>query len=197
MSVTLTRRTALAVALAATATSAAAAPAMGEQALGDPAARLTMIEYASLTCSHCATFHNTVLPDLRSRYIESGQVRLVFRDFPLDELALRAAQLARCAGPERYFRFLSALFAQQEQWAAASDPLASLKQLGRLGGLPEAEMDACLADKALEESILQSRLDAQQQFGVSSTPTFVINGQVYAGSRDADAFAALIDPLLN
>jgi protein-disulfide isomerase len=168
-----------------------------EQALGDPNAPVTMIEYASLTCPHCAHFHNEVLPDLKERYIETGKVRLVYRDFPLDERALMAATLAHCAGPERYFGFLDVLFQTQNGWARADDPVAALKKLGKLGGMSDEQMDQCLADQQLADGILQTRLDGQNQHDVRSTPTLVINDEVYAGSRSIEELSAVIDPLLS
>jgi protein-disulfide isomerase len=167
-----------------------------EEAIGDPGAPVTIIEYASLTCPHCAHFHKEVLPLLKERYIAPGKVRLIFRDFPLDQRALSAAVLAHCAGPERYFGFLDVLFQTQESWARGDDYLAALKRLGKLGGLTDQQMDACFADQDLANRILQSRLDAQSQHEVSSTPTFIIGGKAYAGARDIDEFASLIDPLL-
>ncbi len=174
--------------------SSAAEPA--EQALGNPNAPVTIIEYASLTCPHCAHFQKEVLPKLKERYIAPGKVRLVYRDFPLDQKALAASILAHCAGPDRYFGFVDVLFQTQESWATANDYVAALKQIGKLGGLTEAQMDACFADQRLTDQILQSRLDAQNQYNVGSTPTFVIDGKTYAGARDIDEFASLIDPLL-
>jgi protein-disulfide isomerase len=167
-----------------------------EEALGDPNAPVTIIEYASLTCPHCAHFQKDVLPKLKERYIATGKVRLVYRDFPLDQRALAAAILAHCAGPERYFGFVDVLFQTQESWAGADDYLAALKRIGKLGGLTEKQMDACFADQDLTNRILQSRLDAQSQHDVSSTPTFIIDGKAYAGARSIDEFASLIDPLL-
>lgn len=168
-----------------------------DQALGDPNAPVTIIEYASLTCPHCAQFHADVLPELKERYIAPGKVRLVFRDFPLDQRALAAAALAHCAGPERYFGFIDVLFETQESWARADDSVAALKRLGKLGGLSEAEMEACFADEELTNRILQSRLEAQNKYDVSSTPSFIIDGKTYSGSRDVEEFGKLIDPLLD
>ena len=121
----------------------------GEQILGDPDAPVTLIEYASLTCPHCAQFHTEVLPDLKERYIATGKVRLIYRDFPLDERALMAAALAHCAGPDRYFGFLDVLFETQSSWARAEDYLGALKKLGKLGGMSDEQMDQCLADDEL------------------------------------------------
>lgn len=168
---------------------------VGERSIGDPDAPVTMIEYSSLTCPHCASFHNNVLPDLKERYIETGKVRMVFRDFPLNEPAVDAAVLAHCAGPDRYVGFLDVLFQTQDSWASAPNTRDALKQLGKLGGLSDGEMDACFDDEAMVDSILQSRLTGQNEHKVQSTPTFVINGETYAGSRDIEEFADIIDPL--
>ena len=168
----------------------------GEQVMGNPNAPVTMIEYASLTCPHCAQFHTEVLPDLKERYIATGKVRLIYRDFPLDERALMAAALAHCAGPDRYFGFLDVLFETQAAWAGAEDYVGALKKLGKLGGMSDEQMDQCLADDQLTNGILQTRLDGQNQHNVSSTPTLVINDKVFAGSRDIDALSEVIDPLV-
>jgi protein-disulfide isomerase len=169
---------------------------LGEPAIGDAAAPVTIIEYSSLTCPHCAAFHKDVLPELKQRYIDTGKVRLVLRDFPLDENALKAAVIAHCAGPERQPRFVEVFFAQQQNWARAKDPIAALRQLARLGGLSDEQIDACLADKELETAVLQARLDGQKQFDIKSTPTFIIDGKVHTGNQSAADFAAAIDPLL-
>ena len=170
---------------------------LGDIAQGSPDAKVTIVEYASLTCSHCAAFHRETYPTLKERYIDPGKVRLIYRDFPLDQRALAAAALAQCAGPDRYFGFLDALFETQASWAQADDYVAALKRLGRLGGLTEDEMDACLADQELSDGILRTRLDGQNQHQISSTPSFIIDGKTYAGARDIEELSALIDPLLN
>jgi protein-disulfide isomerase len=167
-----------------------------EHALGDPDAPVTIIEYSSLTCPHCAQFHTEVLPGLKERYIATGKVRLVYRDFPLDQRALAAAALAQCAGPDRYFGFVDVLFQTQTNWARADDFVGALTQLGKLGGLSEAQIEGCLSDEELTDGILRTRLDAQEKYGIGSTPSFVIGDEVYPGSRSVDEFAALIDPLL-
>ena len=167
----------------------------GEHALGDPNAPVTIVEYASLTCPHCAQFHTDVLPELKEKYIVPGKVRLVYRDFPLDQRALEAAMLAECVGPDRYFGFLDVLFQTQSNWAQA-EGLAELKGLGRLAGMSEEQMQQCLENQQLGDRILQTRLDAQDKYGVSSTPSFVIDGELHAGSRSVEDFSSLIDPLL-
>lgn len=168
---------------------------VGERTLGDADAPVTIIEYSSLTCPHCASFHNEVLPDLKERYVETGKVRMIFRDFPLNEPAVDAAVLAHCAGEDRYVGFLDVLFQTQPNWSSAPNPRDALKQLGKLGGLADSEMDACFDDENMQNAVLQSRLDGSNEHQVQSTPTFVINGEVYPGNRTIDEFAEIIDPL--
>ena len=139
-----------------------------------------------MTCPHCAAFHAETLPELKARYIDTGKVRLVLRDFPLDQNALKAAMIAHCAGPERQPQFVEVFFAQQASWARADDPVQALKQLAQLGGLGPAEVDACLADKALEDAVLQARLDGQEKYDIRSTPSFIIDGKTYAGDQSVD-----------
>jgi protein-disulfide isomerase len=170
---------------------------VGEVFLGDPNAPVTIIEYASLTCPHCAAFHKETLPGLKARYIDAGKVKLSFRDFPLDENAVRASMLAHCAGPERYYRFLDVFFAQQASWSGARDPVAALKQLAKLGGMSEEAATTCLADRSIEDAILRARLEGSEKHGVRSTPSFIIDGKLYAGNRTVDEFAEIIDPLLD
>ncbi|HET6469481.1 MAG TPA: DsbA family protein [Geminicoccaceae bacterium] len=175
---------------------AARAAEVQERVRGNPDAPVTMIEYSSLTCPHCAAFHQETLPALKERYIDTGKVKHVMRDFPLDQYALQAAVVAHCAGPDRYFTFLDALFAAQQNWARASNPTEALKQFARLGGLPPEQVDACLADQAMQDAVLQIRLEGEQQYNIRSTPSFIINGELFAGARTIDGFAEIIDPLV-
>jgi protein-disulfide isomerase len=173
-----------------------AAAFLDEAVLGAAEAPVTIIEYASMTCPHCAEFHRSAMPALKEEYLKTGKARLVYRDFPLDQLALQAAMVARCGGPERYFAFVDVIYGQQQRWARASDPIGALKQLVAIGGLPAAEIDACLADKALEETVLRSRLAGQNEHQVSSTPTFVVNGEKHVGLDDPDEWRRVLDPML-
>ena len=176
---------------------AAVAQAFAEEAvLGAADAPVTVIEYASMTCPHCARFNTMALPTLKEEYIAAGKVRLIYRDFPLDELALKAAMVARCGGADRYFGFVEAIYTQQEQWTSAPDPVAALKQLVQPGGLSSADVDACLADKKLEDAILQRQLAGQNEHEVDSTPTFVVNGENHIGMDDPDEWRQLLDPLV-
>jgi protein-disulfide isomerase len=172
-----------------------AAPVV-ERTLGDPSANVTVVEWFSMTCPHCAAFHLQTLPELKKRYVDTGKVRFVVRDFPTDAVALKAHVLAHCAGPERYFAFVDALLQSQARWASAKDPIEALKQLGKLGGLSDGQIEACLADRAMEDEVLKMRLEAQQKYDVRSTPSFLVNGKVHAGNRSPDEFAKLLDPLL-
>jgi len=167
-----------------------------ERALGPAEAAVTIIEYASLTCPHCAAFHHETFGKLRAAYIDTGKVRFVFRDFPLDGVAVRAAALAQCAGEERYFGFVDVLFQTQDTWALAADPIAALVQIGRLGGLDEATIKACLDDADLLDAIVGSLKRGQEEFGVESTPTLIINGEIYKGERNFDELSKVIDSLL-
>lgn len=169
---------------------------LAERALGNPQAKVTIVEYSSLTCPHCAEFHRDVLPQIKAEYIDKGLVRLVFRDFPLDGRAMGAAMVARCVPPDRYFGFIDMLFRDQQAWARGTDPLADLKVRAQLAGLAPADVDACLADKALLQGIQTRAQEAQKQDGVDSTPSFRLNGQKIAPNHTFAEFQAAIDQAL-
>ena len=177
----------------------AAADAIGPNdfSIGKADAPIQIIEYASLTCPHCAAFDVQTFPSLKSAYIDTGKVRLAYRDFPLDDFAVKASILARCGGPDRYFGFIDVLFRQQNVWATGPDPLAALAQIGLLGGVSADEFKACMNDKAIENAVLASRLQAVNEYKVDSTPTFIINGKVYGGARSFDEMKSLLDGLLS
>jgi protein-disulfide isomerase len=151
--------------------------AMKDRVKGNPDAPITIIEYASLTCPHCARFQEETLPKLEKDWIDTGKAKLIYRDFPLDKYAADASMIARCAPTDQYFTFIGAFFAQQRYWAHSEDPIKGLTQLATLGGMSKKDVDACLSNEALRDAILQMRLDAQMEYDVNSTPTFVINGQ--------------------
>ena len=175
----------------------AAAEAFTEEAvLGAADAPVTVIEYASMTCPHCAQFHANAMPTLKDGYIATGKIRLVYRDFPLDGMAVKAAMVARCGGAERYFAFVDVIYGQQQRWARSADPVAALKQLVQVGGLAPGQIDGCLADKALEEVVLQNRLTGQNEHEVESTPTFIVNGAKHVGMDDPDEWRRLLDPMV-
>jgi protein-disulfide isomerase len=161
--------------------------------LGKPDAPVTVVEYASLTCIHCAHFHSQVLPTLRATYIDTGKVRWIFRDFPLDRLSLSAAQLSRCLPKEVYFKFVGLLFENRDYWLKADGNLAPLKQLGMLAGLSGEQADACLTETRLRDAIVAERLRAATAFKVQATPTLFIAGQPLPGELTATAVGAALD----
>jgi protein-disulfide isomerase len=174
-----------------------ATPAILPQAiLGREDAPVTMIEFSSLTCGHCGNFHRETLPKLKKAYIDTGKLRLVLRDFPLDRLALAASMLPHCAGPQRYFGFVDVLFHSQETWATSKDPLKELEKVARLGGLSAEEFDKCLANQSLATAI-RDRADADgKAYGIDATPTFRIGDTQLVGDKPFEAFAKVIDDAL-
>ncbi len=170
--------------------------ALAERVMGDSEAPVTIIEYASLTCPHCAAFHSDVLMDLKEQYIDTGKVKLIYRDFPLDQRALMASMLARCAGEDRYFGFIDVLYRAQDNWSRARDVNKALAQIGRLGGLSADDLDACLKNEELADGILRMRQQGSQDHNVTSTPSFVINGETHAGNMPIEELAKIIDPLI-
>lgn len=164
--------------------------------IGDPDAPVTIIEYASMTCPHCRAFHVDVLPQLRSAYIDTGKAKLIFRDFPLDRLALAAAMVARCAAPEKSMAVTSRLFETQPTWARSEDPIAAIAKEVQPFGLDEAAVEACIQDEDIAKPVLQQALYGQETFEIRSTPTFIIDGEVLVGTHSPEAFAQKIDAAL-
>jgi protein-disulfide isomerase len=166
-----------------------------DRILGNPDAPITIVEYASLTCPHCAHFTNEVLPELKKKWIDTGKVKLVLRDFPLDEPALRAAMIARCAPPDRFYAYTDTLFAAQEKWVQARDYRDALARLAKLGGMSREEFDNCLKNTALENKIVETRLVASKELDVNSTPTFFINGTKFTGAPTVEEFDKVLSGL--
>jgi protein-disulfide isomerase len=162
--------------------------------LGNPDAPITIIEYASLTCPHCAHFADDVLPELKKKWIDTGKVKLVLRDYPLDEPALRAAMIARCAPRDRYYAYIDTFFAQQQRWVT-NDWRDALARLAMLGGMGKNEFDKCLNDAALENKIVEERLIASKELDVNSTPTFFINGTKFTGAPTVEEFDKVLSGL--
>lgn len=162
--------------------------------MGSNDAPITIIEYASMTCPHCAHVHETVLPQVKQNYIDKGLVRFVFREFPLDQLALAASVLTRCVPKESYHPFLSTLFAQQRNWATAQDVRGALKEVSARAGLNDAAFEACLQNKAEAEAVLKSRDDGLKNYCIGGTPTTLMNGRVLSGpdSQDYPKFDAVL-----
>ncbi len=168
---------------------------LGEMALGDPQAPITVIEYASMTCPHCAHFSATTFPELKKRYIDTGKVRFIFREFPLDQLAAAGFILARCAGPDKYFPLIETLFASQRDWVVQR-PLPPLVAIAKQAGLTQEAFEACLANQQMLDGIEKVRNEASEKFGVQSTPTFFINGKLISGDLSIDDMEKHFAPYL-
>jgi protein-disulfide isomerase len=168
---------------------------LSERVIGSADAPVTIIEYFSLTCPHCAGFHNDTYAGLKAKYVDSGKVKFVYRDFPLDGVGLRAAMMARCLDEQRYAGVIQVLFRTQNNWARAADPVAEIKKIGQLAGLGDDAFQSCLQSEALANGILAKRQEASAA-GVRSTPTFEIEGRIYPGSRSLEEFSEILDPLL-
>jgi protein-disulfide isomerase len=166
--------------------------AANEHIIGDPAAPVTIVEYASLTCPHCAAFHTETLPEVKKQLLDTGKARLVYRDFPLDQLALRASALVRCAQPLQRPAMLSLLFQTQATWARAQDPMGALAQIGRGVGMSEAAANACLQDQTVLDAVIAQRLEAEQKYKVASTPSFIIGGKLYGGGLTVEQVVELV-----
>jgi protein-disulfide isomerase len=172
------------------------AGSLPDLALGNADAPVTIVEYASMTCSHCASFHNTVLPVLKQKYIDTGKVRLIFREFPLDERAALASMMARCAGGDKALPLISMLFSKQDEWAAAkTDFLPKLFKFGQQVGFTKQSFDQCRQNEKLIKDIIAVRDRGNTSFGVSQTPTFFINGKKMDGGSVED-FDKALAPLI-
>ena len=169
-----------------------------ERVLGADDAPVTLIEYSSLTCPHCARFHTDTLPRLKREYIDTGKVKIIYRDFPFDGIGLRASMLARCVPEERYFDFLDVLFKNQQRWSRARDPLAVLTTFGTLVGMNADDVQACLDNEELQNSILTRQLEGQERYNIRSTPTFIMNNDAdrVLGAEDFSVFQRKIENLL-
>ena len=159
-----------------------------DRVLGKPEAPITIVEYASLTCPHCAHFHQEVLPQLKKDWIDNGKAKLVLRDFPLDQSALLAATVARCEPADKFYGFVDTLFKNQDEWAGAKDPRDALQRFAQLSGMGKKEFTACIDNKADQDKVVQSRFVAANQLAVDATPTFFINGTKYEGAPTVEDF---------
>ena len=166
-----------------------------DKILGNADAPVTIVEYFSLGCPHCRNFHETILPKLKTEYIDTGKARLVFRDFPLDGVSLAAATLTRCVNDLAYFAMVDTLFQQQDTWHV-QDGIGQVASIAKGAGMDEAAFNACIADPARKDAVVASRQEAETKFKVNSTPTFFINDRVLAGVSEYEAFKATIDGAL-
>ena len=168
---------------------------LGEMAIGTDSAPITVIEYASMTCPHCAHFSETTFPELKKRYIDTGKVRFIFREFPLDRLAFAGFLLARCVPSDKYFPMIETLFAQQRDWVVEK-PLQPMRAIAKQAGVSQEAFDACLEDRKLIEGIEKVRSQAADKFGVNSTPTFFVNGKRLAGALSIEEMEKEFAPYL-
>ncbi|MCB5202959.1 DsbA family protein [Neorhizobium sp. T786] len=175
-----------------------------EMVIGEENAPVTIVEYMSMTCPHCATFHNTTFDEIKTKYIDTGKARFIVREFPFDPRAAAAFMLARCnpakpteaSTPAQYYPMVSMLMKQQQTWAAAEDGRAALLQMSKLAGFSQESFQACLTNQQLLDDVNATMKRGADEFGVSSTPTFLINGKRYAGALSVESMSALIDSLL-
>ena len=161
--------------------------------LGDPDAPLTMIEYSSLTCPHCASFHANSYKPILENYIETGKLKFEMRDFPLDQYALRASAMARAIDGKPYFALIDMIFKQQRNWTRAENPIDALKKIGRLAGISGETADAYMTNDKLLDAILTEKIEAQKAHDVNSTPTFVIGDEVIRGAEPYETFQKVIE----
>ncbi len=167
-----------------------------DMVMGKEDAPVTIVEYASMTCPHCKNFHEGALKKIKETYVKEGKVKVIFREFPLDNLAAAASMLARCAPKENYYPMLDVLFAQQQQWSHSDDPVKELLRIARLGGFSEESFKACLTNQEVLNGITAVRSRASKEFKVNATPTLFINGKKYSGDLSFKTLSALIDSLL-
>jgi len=169
---------------------------LGDQVQGQADAPVTIVEYASMTCPHCSHFHETTYPEMKNKYIDTGKVRFIFREFPLDNRALAASMLARCAGNEKFFPLIDAFFSQQKEWAAVQKPLQPMFSIAKQAGFTEQSFNECLANQQLEQTIKDAATRAEQKFKINSTPTFFINGKIFRGALTIEELDKQISPYL-
>ena len=170
-------------------------PRMNERAVGRDDAKLTVQEWFSLTCTHCAHFSATVFGEVQAKLIDTGRIRYVFRDFPLDQLALTAAMVARALPPDRYLPFVETLLATQDRWAfdRSADPLQQLGRQAALAGMSPQDFQSVVADQHLKDEVLQEQEDGQKRYDIDGTPTFVFGTRKIGPIATYDEFAAGVE----
>lgn len=178
--------------------------ALPDMVLGEANAPVTIVEYMSTTCPHCAAFHNNTFDAIKAKYVDSGKVRFIVREFPFDPRAAAAFMLARCNPQDttklteaaQYYPMISMLMKQQETWAAAQDGREALLQMSKLAGFTQESFQACLTNQKLLDDVNAVRERGAKDFGVAATPTFLVNGKRYSGDMSVDSMSALIDSML-
>ena len=167
--------------------------------IGNNNAPITIIEYASMSCNHCANFHNNTLPDLKKEYIDTGKVKYVFRDFPYNYPALLGSMVVRCIPSEVRYDYMNALYKLQNRWVVSENAitLQELYKIMQTGGMTKENFDTCLSDVDLENKILQEVMAAQSEFNIRSTPSFLINGDLLEGDKSIKVFRQILDKILS
>ena len=167
-----------------------------ELSIGDDDAPITIIEYASMTCSHCAEFHTETYPVLKKNYVEKGDVKFIFREFPLDKLSMATSMLARCVDSSISLAFIEILFQNRSKWYS-DNAITELKNLSKQAGLNSEDFDQCLNDQELLDQLIIQKENAIKEFQINSTPSFIINGKVISGNKPYSYFKAEIDKILD
>ena len=166
---------------------------LSERILGNSDAKVTMIEYASMTCPHCANFHTKTFPAIKKEYIVTGKIKFIYRDFPLDQFALAAAMMARCSAKERYFGVVDVIFRTQREWGRNPNPRKALEQIGKIVGVSESTYEACVTDKVVHDGMIKMRNDAVEKYKVRTTPTFVVNEKKITGGLPLEELRKVLD----
>ena len=167
------------------------APSVPEITLGRPDAPVTIIEYSSLTCTHCAEFHRTTLPELKKKYIDTGKVRIVFRPFPLDEYALKAAAVVASFPQMRQYDIMSKIFDNQEKWMGEK---SFVTEIAKLAAMSDKECENCMNRKDLQDQILEARLAAMNKYRIEATPTFLIQGKKFEEELSLEEIEEILNP---
>lgn len=170
---------------------------LADLAMGPENAKVTIVEYASMTCGHCMNFHKKVFPDIKKKYIETGKVRFIFREFPLDARAFAASMLARCAGPDKSMAMIEVLFEKQAEWAfVETNPTPKLFEIAKQAGFTQESFDKCLTDQKLLDQLTGIHTRGAETFGIKATPTFFINGKRLQAAPVIEEFDKVLEPLL-
>ncbi|POF34752.1 thioredoxin domain-containing protein [Roseibium marinum] len=169
---------------------------LGDKVLGEEDAPVTIVEYASMTCGHCANFHKQTYSDMKKDYIDTGKVRFIFREFPLDPVAAAAFMLARCAPADKYFEIVDIMFEQQRSWAFTDNPYQSLLDFSKQIGFTQESFEECLTNQGLLDAVNAVKDRGAGEFGVNSTPTFFINGEKHSGALSIDELGKIVEESL-
>ncbi len=169
--------------------------AVGDQAIGDENAPVTMIEYASLTCPHCATFHEDTWPSIKAEYVDTGKVRFIMREVYFDRFGLWAGMVARCGGADKYYPFIDIFMKSQRRWTSGSEAevVENIRRVGKQGGLTDADLDACLNDEDFARGLVEDYQTNAERDSVRSTPTVFVNGDRLEGNQPFEVYAEAID----